>query len=311
MCSKHQEGKFFAVIARVLSTYLDESSDKRAKKTLCIGSMLLNDACLKEIESAWAIRVQEAGIDYFRFADCKGLHGEFFHYRKKYSSLVEARTRAEAVLSDLEKILLSTSWVGFTMGILIPEYAEILRDVPVSKLIYRDDPTELAYGQMLFEIAREVRKNAKGFQVAYFIDESSDYPKIAEVFAGVKTNHPIIGKTMATVAPLNDKQVPALQMADLIAGMTREAFIRWVETGRPNRPIFHEKWHNHLGPTWIWDKDHMIRTIWGTLNSHKMRTATLATRLRSKPSSSDTRRAEKTRRKELMKKKNEAKSSIQ
>jgi hypothetical protein len=295
--ARRSEEKFFAMIAPLLSSYLDESADQKKKEALCIAGILIREDNLARIQEQWIERLRVAGIPYFHYTECKGLHGEFFSYRRKYGT--EAHQRADAVLEDLEGILLSASWGGFSAGVLVSEYMGILHDIPASKHIFREDPTEALYGQMLYEIARQVRRNAKGFQVAYFIDESSDFSKIYDMFEGTKANHPVIGRTMKTIAPLDDKDVPALQMADLFTGRIREGFIAWLKSGRPDNPIMDAKWNKHIEPTWIWDREHMIRLIKTTLKSPKLKDGTIAVRLLNKPSAADLRRQEKARRKQI------------
>lgn len=294
-----REGKYFAMIAPLLSSYLDESADKKKREAFCVGGILIHEENLSRIRHEWTQRVHRAGIPYFRYADCKGLHGAFLSYRKRFKD--DASQEADRVLKDLEDILLSAPWGGFSAAVLVSEYIGILSEFPAAKHIFREDPTESAYGQMFYEIARQVRRNAKGFQVAYFIDESSDYSKIYDMFQATKINHPIIGKTMKTIAPLNDKETPALQMADLVTGMIRDEFIAWVQSGRPQRALLDAKWNGHVEPTWIWDRPHMLRIIRATLNSHKLKTGKIATRPLRKLSGAELRRQEKARRKQLVK----------
>jgi len=293
------EDKYFAMITPLLSSYLDESADKEKKKVLCVGGILIHEENLRRIQDEWITVLRDAEISYFHYTECKGLHGEFLPYRNKYKS--NAHSEAEKVMRRMEGILLSGSWIGFSAAVLVSEYIGVLRDLAASKHIFREDPTESTYGQLMWEIARQVRKNAKGFQVAYFIDSSADFSKIYETFRGTKINHPVIGKTMVSIAPLDDKTVPALQMADLLIGTIRDAFVDWLQSGRPERSILDAKWNQHVEPTWIWDKAHMLRLIRTTIRSRKLKDGTIAIRPRSKPSGTDLRRQEKNRRKMLWK----------
>ena len=292
------EEKYFAMIAPLLSSYLDESSDKEQKQTLCVGGLLISQRSLDKIQGAWIERLATAEIAYFSFTDCKGLHGEFLPYRAKYKS--EARNMADSVLADLESILLSGSWIGFGLAVLIADYERVLAEIPVSSVFYEKDPTELAYGQIMCDIARAVRKEAPNHAVAYFVDESSDYPKIAHGFRAIKSNHPIIGKTMMTVAALDDKGVPALQMADLIVGVVRESIVAWLKSGNRYSTL-DDKWRVRFEKGIArWDGEHTMKNLKATLRSHKFISGTIANRLLPKPSASQKRRQEKLRRKSLV-----------
>jgi hypothetical protein len=284
----------------MLGSYLDESSDQKKKEALCVGGILINDTCLSQIQDAWIAGLKIAGISYFHFTECKGLHGEFFHYRAKYKS--EAKNVAGNILANFEDILLSTSWIGFGLGIVIQDYLGVLREFPGVSIFYSRDPTDFAYGQIMYEIAKAVRKNARGWQAAFFIDESSDYPKISDTFRGVKTNHPIIGKTMATVAPLNDKKTPALQMADLLVGNIKESFIKALRIGKEYGSL-DDKWKNHIELIGICNKSHMLKNIKTNLLSPRLLAGKIATRQPPKLSGTNIRRQEKNRRRCLVKEK--------
>jgi hypothetical protein len=294
------------MISPLLTSYLDESADKERKEVLCVGGILINENILRHIQPAWDACLNTAEIAYFSYSDCKGLNEEFFPYRDKYKD--GAHDKAATALENFENILISAPWVGFGLAVISSDYAGVLRDRPAASVFFRESPTESAYGQIMCEIAREVRKNAKGHQVAYFIDDSSDYPKIADVFRSIKINQPVLGTTMVSVGPLDDKQTPALQMADLVVGMTRAAFMNWIARGRPNTPILEHKWWDHIEATWIWDRAHMLRNLRTTLNSSRLRKGTIAVRPLPEPSSAALRRQEKARRKKLVKARNDKKS---
>lgn len=280
----------------MLDAHLDESSDKHKTTVLCVGGIVAAPPLLQSIQTAWIDRLEDENIRYFRFSDCRGMHGQFFQFRQKYGD--RARERAEAVLHDLETILLSTSWIGFGLGVVIQEYMEVLREFPTLSSIYREDPTEAAYGQMMYEIARTVRKQAPGLRVAYLIDESNDYPKIAGVFRATKQNHPIIGRTMTTVAPLNDEITPALQMGDLIVGKIREAFAAWIsDSSRTLNETWSDEWNSHIEDVGIWNRAHMLRSVRATIT--KVSNGKVVMREVPKPSGSELRKQEKARRKRL------------
>lgn len=209
----------------MLASYLDESSDKRTESLLCVGGLISNEPILRRLSTAWNARLDQDGIAYFRFSDWKNLHGAFHHFRRHKDG---ARKRADKVLCDLEEILLSESWVGVGMGVLVPQYRTVLMENPYARLLYPNDPTEPAYGQMFYQIAHVIRKNGAGHQVAIFVDKSNDYPKLAGVYRALQLHHPTLGKSLATIAPVDDKLTPAMQMADFIVGKIRDGVAKLV-----------------------------------------------------------------------------------
>jgi len=66
---------------------------------------------------------------------------------------------------------------------------------------------------------------------------------------------------MATVAPFDDKITPSLQVADLLASITKDLFLAWMRSGEAATVTTTEKWQEHIESFGLWDKQHMIGTI--------------------------------------------------
>jgi hypothetical protein len=280
-----------------LVSFLDESSDGKRKICFCVGGFVTHSSVIERISKRWNERLRRDNISYFRFTDFTHLHGQFLRFRKEFG--VDARKRADDLLRDLENIFLSVPWVGTGMGILMPDYDQFLSEMPASRLLFAPDPTESAYGQMIYQIARDAKNNAPGFDVAFSVDISSDYPKIAAAFQGVRDSHPVIGKSMATIAPLDDKLNPSIQMADLIVGRIRQEFARWRADPEYQLGMgWSEEWNARIGPIGIWNRAHMKRTVLNTLD--RADRGKFAFREVKQPPI-HRRRVEKKRRKELIK----------
>ena len=84
----------------------------------------------------------------------------------------------------------------------------------------------------------------------------------------MKKYHPRIAKHMETVAPFDDKRVPPIQMADLIASIIKDGFLQYKQHGT----AFPEKWNDHIiSPIGIWDMAHTKDAVRATLKrKHKL-----------------------------------------
>jgi hypothetical protein len=199
------------LLVPLLQSYLDESSDEKKEHVFCVGAFLANEVHWKEMQGAWLNRLRVPDeIAYFRSTSCKSVNGPFFKLRAKYGS--NAHSIANKIRADLEALLLSYSWLGFGIAIVISDYQEVLKTVPIAKRFYKQDPVEMAFGSMFYAIGRAVRAKARKYQVSYIIDDSTYSAKITDVFKAVKINHPVIAKSMATVVPLDDKTTVPLQI---------------------------------------------------------------------------------------------------
>ena len=87
---------------------------------------------------------------------------------------------------------------------------QIFHTSPFARHIYKDRgiPTVPAYSQMMFQIARAVRRETPGQRVAvaFYIDKSSDAEKIQNAHRAIKINHPTIGKSLVYLpVPLHEQ----------------------------------------------------------------------------------------------------------
>ncbi len=144
-----------------------------------------------------------------------------------------------------------------------------------------DDPTVPAYRQLMYEIALRARRKTpdQKIAVAYFIDESNYSGRIQDAHRAIKVNHPRIGESLvAPPIPMDDKETPALQAADLIAGMLKDAFVEWISKGKPQEGVaLDNKWMRHFDDEiGIWDKSHTLRTVRKTQTSKRFFAGTLA-----------------------------------
>jgi hypothetical protein len=281
-------------------SHIDESSDGKQQDVFCVGGLLANPHHLQAMQNAWMERLRVPDeIEYFRATECKGVHGAFFKLRKKLGS--DAQGVADKMRADLEDILLSHSWRGFGIAILMSDYREIWNSFPIARQFYRKDPTEAAYAGMFFEIARAVQKNAPEYQTEYIIDDSAYSEMIGEAFKGLKTNHPEIALAMATVAPKDDKLTVPLQMADLVASLVKDIFLQWLASGKPEHVPLEEKWLNHFDLIGRWDKEHMLTNMAHTLGDPRYGSGLLARKPLPQPTGQELKRREKARRKALIK----------
>lgn len=254
---------YFAVIVQIpqLDCFLDESTDETRKDVFAVGAFLASEKYWKPLQIDWTKRLAKDGVAYFRATSCKTVTGPFYHLRKQCGSLQKAKKVAAEIRADLENILLASNWIGFGIGIVMPDYKKVLKLIPEARLFYSPDPTIAAYSATMYEVLRAVRLRAPGHQVAYVIDESSYSPKIKKAFDALKKNHPAIGKTATTLIPLDDKVTPPLQMADLIASVTKDLFLEWARAANLRYAPLNAKWRNHFEKIGKWDEKYMLNSL--------------------------------------------------
>lgn len=256
-----------------VNVYLDESSDEKREVVFAVGGIIVGPQDWAVVEKEWNVRLGD--LEYYSTKDSRALSGPFRRLVCEYG-LVEARARAGKVRASLEDLLLSIdSWGGFGVGIVIPDYTEAFSVTPSAGILFdRGDPTVTAYQQAIYEIARTVGAHVPGHEagVTFIIDDSNYAQRIQAAHAAIAVHHPAVGRSLAVAPmPLSDKTTPGLQAADLVAGLVKDAFLRWIKAGRPSEGVdVGEQWIRHfVQPVGIWDRNHMLRTVRETITSKR------------------------------------------
>jgi hypothetical protein len=233
----------------------------------CVGAFLAAEPHWRAIQEQWTVRLAFDNIAYFRATDCKAVKGPFYNLRGKCGSLTLAMQAAADIRTDLEQILLAAHWIGFGLGIVIRDYNHVLKQIPETGFFFAKDHTVAAYSEMMYEVARSVRKNAPGHTVSFVIDASSCSAKITDALRAIKIIHSTIGTSIDTVTALDDKTHPPLQVADLISNIVKDSFLEWLKQGKPKYVPLDAKWLNHFQAIGTWDEAHMLHSFTKTLTS--------------------------------------------
>jgi hypothetical protein len=93
---------------------------------------------------------------------------------------------------------------------------------------------------------------------------SSSSPECRHADEIFGNDNPTIGKSLiAPAVPLDDKLTPALQAADLLVGIVKDAALKWIADGRPRGGVAIDlKWRRHFAePIGVFDGQQMLRSI--------------------------------------------------
>lgn len=260
----------------ILHSFLDESSDQKQQNIFCVAAFLANRPHWGALQARWVERLRQDDVGYFRASDCKSVRGAFSHLRTKHGSFLKAKEAADKLRVELETILLSPAshWIGFATAVVVPDYDAVRREFSPAGYFFGEDKTIPAYRQVMYEIARTVRKKAKKFGVAYVVDASTYSARIKQAFGATKENHPVVGMSMKMIEALDDKSTPALQMADLFANACKDIFLDWLALGSQYPKL--GKWGSHIERIGKFDRRVMLHSLLRTINSPRLAKGTLA-----------------------------------
>jgi hypothetical protein len=237
---------------------LEETSDRNRERIFVACGLIGRDFVWNGIEDKWWSRLKQDGVAYYKTSSCKGLDGPFC----KFKSAPDGRAKANRLRDDLESFLTSSHLIGFAIGCPMDDYKEVLREIPQARMFYEDDPTVMAFYHLMYQINRTIRRKAKGCSVAFIYDQSSSSRKLMHAFDALKVVHPLSSRSMATFAPLDDRDHAPLQAADMLSNVCREEiFEPWLNEGRPRFVPVPQRWRGNLDFMGKFDKDYMLYTI--------------------------------------------------
>lgn len=262
---------------------VDESGDKHQQRSMCVAAFLASLSRWTQLEKRWLTTLAKEGVKYFETTECKYVQGGFGHLKRKYGTLEQAKLAARKLNAELTELLVGAreSWVAFCICVDIPEYKEVLSEYPIARSFFSPRPIVSAYAQLMYEVAHVTRRETKGqSKVAFVIDLSSQAPLIMDEFRCLQENHPRFASTAKSVVPLDDKDTPPLQMADLLASLAREQFLVWQQGTKKRRFRLTGPLVGRFERIGVWDKNHMIRILQRTLTSPRYISGRLVPRIK-------------------------------
>ncbi len=242
----------------VLTFAMDESADGQRKKVFVVGGFLGTPERWFDAERYWEARVKMDGLSYFHTGDCIKLSGEFEEWKTRYGK-AEARRKANELLDDLKSIVKASQLQFACLVVPIADYAEVMAE-PDGARVLESDPYLAAYREIIYRIARISGNSSNPRTVAYLFDEHTKAAQLVAGWSAFKSRHPVAAAFMGTIAPLDDKTSPCIQIADLIAHSTRKTYEERIDKNA-NDMTYMEEWKPMALWLTCWDKAYLREVV--------------------------------------------------
>jgi hypothetical protein len=206
---------------------------------------------------AWRKCLKKNGIEYFKTSEFKMLNGEFLQFRKY--PVPEGREIATAIRDKLHAILRRHSGIR-AVGVALPvDDFERVCARPEGSLMAAPLAYQRALEGVLFETVNMIRALPGTNTVAFVHDDGTDFDALRHCYNGFLEADPKTAKFMAGFLPLNDKEHPPLQLADMIANLTLEIGMEWIANGRTPRGL--KQMQDNIGMIGVWDEHYMLSIL--------------------------------------------------
>jgi hypothetical protein len=219
----------------VLAFHMDNSADKRRQKVFVVAGLLGHSDDWFETERHWQMRMERDDIEYFRTNNYERLDGPFQSLVDKHG-VSKARQIADEIFFDLKLILKSSNLVVSALAVLMKDYKVVLAEPKGSRVLQRD-PFIHAHQQIICKIASIAYETKDRPCIAFLYDQTNKAAAMQGAWKVFKERNMKTSECMGTLAPLDDKVYPCIQMADIIANATKRMFQNKIERGEPIRHI--------------------------------------------------------------------------
>ncbi len=247
--------RFFVMI---LPAYLDDSADQKRERLFATGGVLCKPLDWFDVECKWEKELNKDGIKYFKTSDCKWLDGEF----RKYRSVTDypkpkGRQKADEIRNNLESVISKSVLLGFGLAIHMKDFRKFVKTVPRARIVFpSDDPYVMGFYSLMFQIVHQVMEHNGQSVVAFVCDEEIGHrDELDEAYRQLKLNHPEMAEFMGSMTHMDDKVCTPLQVADLMAGVTKDYFEEWLaNNGSAAMPLALQSNIDYLA---LYDEKHM------------------------------------------------------
>jgi hypothetical protein len=149
--------------------------------------------------------------------------GEFQKLVDRYG-LSTARVIADALVADLKRLIHTHRLVACCLAILMRDFNDVVSKL--KRVPFPIDPYVYAHHQLIGLVAGKVIDELSPSPpvIAVTYDENSKSAELQESWLPFKEANPEWGVILGTLAPLDDRTNPCIQIADLIAHTTTDTF---------------------------------------------------------------------------------------
>jgi hypothetical protein len=246
-------------LAVVYDAFIDDSKDRHAEKVVVSGIFVGDKQRWGHLRTKWNRRLADEGMKYFKSAEYYGLRGEFrkFQSEEKYPK-PSGREAAKQVFDDLEAIIKQSNLMSIGVVIPIQDYTEVMA-MPEANGKIPTDPYSLALNSGFFETIKAINLNAGMHMVAFIHDDDEKFVQYRSLYQEFRKKNPKTAKQMGGFIPLDDKQHPPLQAADLAANVTCNFAKEWLEKGRTETDL--KRLKETMFMIGVWDKNYILNVL--------------------------------------------------
>lgn len=247
-------------LCMIYHCFLDDSKDAFQSKIVVSAGFFGTKDDWGRLRIAWDKQCKANGIGYFKSSEYNHLTDQFARFRTDAYPRPTGREAARKIRDSLLAVVKDVPAIkGIGMAIPIDVYNKV-QSRPEADGILCGLPYPHAMGSIMLKTVEMIGKLPGRNMVAFVHDDDeTGFDELRAYYKSFKEANRRTAKYMAGFQPLDDKLHPPLQMADMIASLTLEIGIDWIDNGR--KPETLDRMKENIKSIHIWDEHYTLSVL--------------------------------------------------
>lgn len=244
----------------VYISYLDDSKDQNQIKMFVSGGFFGTKEDWGKLRIAWAKRLKDDELEYFKTSEYKMLTGQFAKFKSVGYPPPTGRDKARTIRSDLQEIMRGISGIqSISVAIPMDIYNKVAARPEAAPEFAQGSPYRRALESVMFETVKHIRQLPGRNVVAFVHDDGPDFDELRKYYNEFKDANPKTAKYMKGFASQSDQEHPPLQAADMAANFTLEKGLAFIETNQRLTTL--EQMEGSINRLCVWDEHYMLSAL--------------------------------------------------
>lgn len=245
----------------VYQCHLDDSKDQNQTILMVSAGFFGTKDDWGSLRVTWKRVLRNHGIEYFKSSEYYSLTGEFAKFRTDDYPKPKGREAAQQIREQLQEALGKHPNIhGIGVLILLEDYYRALAR-PEAEGVLPPNPYHAALNSVIYETVKLIRLGRGHNAVAFVHDSGPDFDSLRSSYEHFRQANPITAKSLGGFAPLDDRQHPPLQAADMVSNYAMQRGLEALERHDGSLKTTIEEMKTNIKKLGYWDENYVLSVL--------------------------------------------------
>jgi CheY-like chemotaxis protein len=243
----------------VYHCFLDDSKDQTQTKLMVSAGFFGTKEEWGSLRAGWVRVLEKHGLLYFKSSEYYSLTEQFARFSTDEYPRPKGREAAQQIRSELQAVVQQHPGIrGVGASVLLETYYGVYAR-PEAVNILPSNPYDAALASVMHETTKIIRARPGRNVISFVHDNGADYEHLRAVYKTFRLANPDIAKSIAEFIPLDDKQHPPLQAADMIANYTMHLGLEGLASGNMKANV--KEMRQNINLLVYWGKHYLLSVL--------------------------------------------------